>query len=422
VTAVNEPSIRLNAMQALMRRFAELAPYNFIHAMRIAGPVDADRWRGAATKTQAELHLGAPRFDGDRVSFPTPSPAIVETPQGDLESHLNAELNRPFAPGDAPLRFFIIHETDHTHWFGAVIDHWLADDYSCRQLLQRVFLRYHSPEKAAALPPLTHATTPEGGSTLSVLCSLPSLFRSVAEHRQAFRVSLGDPLDLTVRTFQRRLSDGLIATLRRRAKDRGATVHDFFLAACAQSCGEFRQSHPQGSRKAVSLATVANLRRLLEHHDGNESTFGCLLSYYTSTIYRPELAPSADLLNAITFRTKRCKKDLRTTAATLPLARFWWDHTRSARAKATLFHRSIPNLCGLSNVNLIGSWIEEAGPLLREYRRVGPAGPIAPLIFMLTSIADRLSVDVTYRTTAFTRGDAEQLVDRFSERLQALAQ
>ena len=32
------PSFRLNAMQALMRRFEALAPFHFIHAMRIAGP------------------------------------------------------------------------------------------------------------------------------------------------------------------------------------------------------------------------------------------------------------------------------------------------------------------------------------------------------------------------------------------------
>jgi len=85
-----------------------------------------------------------------------------------------------------------------------------------------------------------------------------------------------------------------------------------------------------------------------------------------------------------------------------------------------LFQRSMPNVCGLSNVNLIGSWIDQAGPVLRDYRRIGPTGPIAPLILMLTSIGDRLTVEVTYRTTAFTREDAERLADRFSLFLQSL--
>jgi hypothetical protein len=85
-----------------------------------------------------------------------------------------------------------------------------------------------------------------------------------------------------------------------------------------------------------------------------------------------------------------------------------------------LFQRGMPNVCGLSNVNLSGSWIEQAYPTLREYRRIGPAGPIAPLILMLTSISGRISVEVTYRTTAFTQPDAERFADSFSERLQAL--
>jgi NRPS condensation-like uncharacterized protein len=418
---VDAPSYRLNAMQALMRRFADLAPYNFIHVMRVAGAARVDRWREAATHALAELCLGAPHFDGDRVSFAAAAPTVLETPQHSLDHHLDAELNRPFLPGDAPVRFFVIEEADDSHWFGIVLDHWIADDHSCRQLMQRIFLRYHAPDKATALPPLRFADASKTGVVLPALRSLPTLFRQLADHRQAFRVSLGDPEDFAVRTFHHRLPDGLIQTIQQRAKARGATVHDFFLAACAQACGEFRRGHGQGSRTAVSLATVADLRRYLGFEADSETTFGCLLSYYTSTISRPEDAPAAELLPAIAAGTGRSKKILRTTAATLHLARFWWDRSRSARGKATLFQRSLPNVCGLSNVNLIGSWIDQAGPVLRDYRRVGPAGPIAPLIFMLTSIADRLTVEVTYRTTAFTREDAERMTDQFSQFLQALS-
>lgn len=418
---MDAPSYRLNAMQALMRRFAELAPYNFIHLMRVAGAAQVDRWREAATHALAELCLGAPHFDGDRVSFAPSTPAVLETPQHSLDHHLDAELNRPFLPGDAPVRLFVIEGPDNSHWFGIVLDHWIADDHSCRQLMQRIFLRYYAPEKAAALPPLRIADAPATGVILPTLRSLPTLFRQLADHRQAFRVSLGDPQDFTVRTFQHRLPDGLIQTIQQRAREHGATVHDFFLAACAQACGEFRRSRGQGSRTAVSLATVADLRQSLERERGSENPFGCLLSYYTSTVGHPEDTPTVELVREIKTRTTQSKKNLPTTAATLHLARFWWDRSKSARGKATLFQRSMPNVCGLSNVNLIGSWIEQAGPVLRDYRRVGPAGPIAPLIFMLTSMGDRLTVEVTYRTTAFTREDAGRMTDQFSQFLQALS-
>ncbi|HSI11045.1 MAG TPA: hypothetical protein VK961_03325 [Chthoniobacter sp.] len=412
---MDAPSYRLNAMQALMRRFAELAPYNFIHAMRGAGPARADRWREVATQTLAELHLGAPQFEGDDVCFSSTIPAVIEAPSSDLDTHLATELNRPFPRGEAPLRFFVIGEPDDTHWFGIVLDHWLADDHSCRQLMHRFFLRYHSPGSADTLPPLRFAGAVDSGSLLS---ALPTLIRQIAEHRRAFRVSLGDPQDFAVSTFQHRLPDGLIQIIQQRAKERAATVHDFFLAACAQACGEFSRRQMHGHRTAVGIATVADLRGTL---GCSENTFGCLLSYYTTVVDRQEDVSADGLLQSITARTRQSKKSLRTTVAALPLARFWWDRTRSTRGKATLFQRSMPNFCGLSNVNLIGSWIDQAPPALRDYRRVGPTGPIAPLVFLLTSRADRLVAEVTYRTTAFTQGDAELLANRFSHHLQALA-
>ena len=146
---VEPRSFRLNAMQTLMRRFTELAPYNFIHVMHLAAQADVHRWREAAELAVAGLGLGAPRFAEEHVCFLSTPRITIEIPDVSLDAHLDAELNRAFSPDELPIRFFLREEADHTHWFGIVIDHWLADDYSCRQLLQRIFLRYHSPEEAA---------------------------------------------------------------------------------------------------------------------------------------------------------------------------------------------------------------------------------------------------------------------------------
>jgi hypothetical protein len=81
----------------------------------------------------------------------------------------------------------------------------------------------------------------------------------------------------------------------------------------------------------------------------------------------------------------------------------------------------VPQACGISNVNLTGSWVEEARPRLLDYRRIGPTGPIVPMLFMITTIGSRLSIDVTYRTTALTQDHAEFLTDRFVLRLSSLA-
>ena len=78
-----------------MRGWAELAPYNFIHALRLPGAADAERWRHAVAEALATLGL------------PTTS-LEIERPTVDIDAHLEAELNRAFASGDLPLRFFLI--------------------------------------------------------------------------------------------------------------------------------------------------------------------------------------------------------------------------------------------------------------------------------------------------------------------------
>ena len=420
MSGVQHQSFRLNEMQSLMRRCSKLAPYNFIHALRMAVPADGRRWRDAAEQTVAELGLGAPRFDGDRVRFVSAFPVSVETPQGSLDNHLDSEMNRPFSSDELPFRFFVIEEADGTHWFGVVIDHWLADDYSCRQLLHRICLRYYSPEKAVTLPVLECADAPSQRHFRTVLRALPGLAKQFASHRRAVRVSLRDPLDFAVRTFQQKLPIGLIDTIRRRAKEYNATVHDCFLMAAAQACGEFRRSHFRGPRQSIAVATVVDLRRFVDRGIAMATAFGCFLGYYTLAISNPEESPALGLIKGIALRTKLLKTQMRGTQGALILARIWWDHSRSDCAKATLFQRGIPLMCGLSNVNLTGSWIDGTVPRLLDYRRVGPTGPITPLVFMITSISDRLSIDVTYRTTAFTQGDAEFLADRFITRLNSL--
>src|SRR4051812_35313829 len=128
-----------NAFQTLMREWAALAPYNGIHAMRLASPVDIGRWRKAVNPVAEELGLTG--------EIP------IEQPPTDLESHLNAELKRPFAEGGPPLRFFVVDSgTGDGHWFGIVFEHWIADDFSCRALLQRAYCNYSGDATASSAP------------------------------------------------------------------------------------------------------------------------------------------------------------------------------------------------------------------------------------------------------------------------------
>jgi hypothetical protein len=49
-----------------------------------------------------------------------------------------------------------------------------------------------------------------------------------------------------------------------------------------------------------------------------------------------------------------------------------------------------------------------------DYLRISPVGPLLPLVFTPSTMGNRLSLGVTYRTTAFSRADAEQIAKDFA--------
>jgi hypothetical protein len=57
-------------------------------------------------------------------------------------------------------------------------------------------------------------------------------------------------------------------------------------------------------------------------------------------------------------------------------------------------------------------------PRVLDYLRISPVGPLIPVVFTLTTIGGRLSLCVTYRTTAFHADRLSSLVDDFVERLE----
>jgi hypothetical protein len=374
-----------------MRAWSELAPYNFVHALRLEKAADIERWRRAAEEALQTLELG--------------TTVAIETPRTDIETHFEAELNRPFSPDGLPLRFFAIETRGEGHWFGVVLDHWLADDFSCRALLQRMYATYHSK----ARPPLRWANVyPQKRIWLA---EWSSFARQAMRLRRARRVPLRDPLDFTTGTFRRELPSGALDAICTLAKQQNATVHDVFLAAAAQTFGASRAQQPGDRRDAVALASAIDLRRFETGEAKNG--FGFLINQYFIVERRPEEISIAELITRISARTRRWKTvpGSNVLAPTLALFRL----SRSRRARATFFLRGAPFAAGLSNVNLKGSWIEQAG--IAEYRRIGPAGPVVPIVFMITTLHGRIFIDATYRSTAFTRQDAEIVLESFAGRL-----
>jgi hypothetical protein len=392
--------LRLTAFQSLLREWSALAPYNFIHAMRLSAPADIDRWQNAVAAAMQELAI-------------LPATTAIEQPATDLETHLIAELHRPFSSIAAPLRFFVIAGKTGGHWFGVVLDHWVADDFSCRTLLRRIYSIYYANHGDACSSRLewTSALSPRRRRW----SEWHSFFKQTMMLRRARRTPMRDPMDFNVGTFRTALPEGSLEATKKLAKEHGVTLHDLFLAATAQAFGAAPRWETGRRRDAVAIASAMDARRF--QSDANRSGFGVLLGQYIVIERRPHEVSLSELSKRIAAQTRRMKAVPGTDLFAPTLS--CWRLSRSPRAKATFFLRGAPLVAGLSNVNLTGSWIEQSG--LMEYRRIGPAGPLVPMVLMITTLGGRIFIDVTFRRTAFTPVETERLIEDIIHRLPSRA-
>jgi len=435
-------TVRLNAFQVLMRRWTALAPYNAGQMMHVTGEPDIDRWRAAAESIIGELGLGIPRFSGrDAVTFQTVPFVAVERTTADPTALFNEELNRAFAAGEMPIRFFVLRSEPGTHHFAAVYDHWIADSRAMRELMQRIFARYQAAE-APALPALQLECPPFNRLFRKYVGWLPrsaamrQSFYNVVRHRRACRINLPNALDFTARVIHRQLPDGLIQRLHRHAKAHGGSVNDVFLAVLGQTMGEHtsptryrrRTRFYRLRRERVGLGTIVDIRDAAA--EPLDNVFGLYLSSYTVTLARPEKRPLDELVEELAILTRRIKRK-RTAVRSFQafaMARWWWDFFREKRYQALFFQKTVPVAAGISNVNMTGCWAdpqahaaaEPEHPMVLDYVRISPTGPLLPLVFTLTTIGQRLSLCVTYRTTAFATEEAEALVADFAGRLNGI--
>jgi NRPS condensation-like uncharacterized protein len=401
-----------------MRQWTALAPYNAGHIMRVSGAPDLERWRAAFTTVLKTLGLT--------------EPILMELSTLALDQKIIQELNCPFVPGTLPLRAFIMADQRDSYLIGVIYDHWFADSPSLRALMQRVFVHYSGD--GGNLPPLRVAGDDEDALEHSRFGfrALISCLRDYLRHRRACRIHLRDPLDFDAGFFSIHFPDGAIDRIRAYAKKYEATVNDVFLATASQALGkltaEQRKSEPspRAKRDRVALATAVDLK---PRSARNPDDFGFFVGYFTVVHDRPEMQPLPQLVAATARETSASKSAARALEFTwgLRIARWIWNWSSRPRFKAQFFQKGLPFLAGISNVNLTGSWADQekmpatGQAVVLDYFRVSPVGPLVPLVFTFTTIRDRLSLCVTYRTTAFSQNQAEQIATELTERLQNLA-
>ncbi|MCL2645557.1 MAG: hypothetical protein FWD61_00965 [Phycisphaerales bacterium] len=473
-------TIHLNAFQVLMRRWTHLHPYNAGQVMEVTGEPNRERWKRAAESVIWEMGLGVPRFDDEetQVHFAPATEVVIHQSEQDIESFFNEELNRPFAAGDMSVRFCVLpgrcgtvrdatsefDDLPHdqrpspalpcgappskavSHYFALVYDHWIGDSRAMRELMQRIFQRYQYPDKTPAnggLPPLK-LDAPDFKSMfrrhvgrLTRWAAVRESIKNTWRQRNGFRINIGKPLNFNSRFLYRELPKGLIDKVHRVAKSNQASVNDAFIAVLAQTMGEFtaekrakrRHKAFHFRRDQMGVGTIVDIRDAsAKPLDG---IFNLYLSSYTVLLNKPEHRPVAELLHEVAATTAKVKKTFGTVRGfwALVMARFWTDRLKKwPRHQAQLLHKAVPLVAGISNVNMTKSWADqprEGGgavevPQVLDYLRISPTGPLAPLVFTLTTIQDRLSLCMTYRTIAFSDAGAMKILEDFVRRLSAI--
>ncbi len=408
----------MNDFRQLMRQWTALTPYNAGHVIRVSGAPDLERWRAAFTAVLKTLGLT--------------EPLLIELSTFALDQKIVEELNCPFVPGRLPLRAFVIADQRDSYLVGVIYDHWFADSPSLRAFMQRVFVHYSG--NGENLPPLRVAGDNDDALEHSRFGfrALISCVRDYLRHRRACRIHLRDPLDFGTGFLSRCFPDGAIDDIRAFAKKHGATVNDVFLATTSRTLGKFtaeqRKSEPspRAKRDRVAIATAVDLKPLSARSP--DDVFGFFVGYFTVLHERPEMRPLPELVAATARETSAGKGAALALEFTwsLRIARWIWDWSSRPRFKAQLFQKGLPFLAGISNVNLTGSWADQKDiaphgrVMVLDYSRVSPVGPLVPLVFTFTTIRDRLSLCVTYRTTAFSQNQAEQIATELMEGLRNL--
>lgn len=396
---------QLTDFQRLMRSWKELAPYNAAHVLHVSGAPDLARWEEALNSTVTQIANA--------------EVLRVETSSSELDALIERELNRSFDSAELPLRAILV-PAGHDHFLALIYDHWFADSPSIRSFLHRAFLLYRGG--TAALPPLRRSRSSRSGSTWRAIANG---IRTYRRHRRAARIHLHDPLNFRTGFCSHHFAPGTINAIRARARRQNAKVNDVFIAAAAHILGQHTAAQRAASRRnEVAIASAVDLRE-----PEADATFGFAVSYFSVVLANPERTAFHDLVREVAQQTSTMKAHDEVARFNLSLkcARFAWNLTSKPNRRAELFRKGLPLVAGISNVNLSGTWIEKAtetapDPRLLDYFRISPVGVLLPLVFTLTTIGDRLSLCVSFRTTAFRDHIAGELVDTFMSKLIAFSE
>ena len=424
---------RLNLFQSTMLDWRDQHPYNAVHAVRIARPLDPAALVRAIDAELSSSGLTGLELDRDRGRYAWrggPASTVLETiePGADWQTELaqafERHLNAPFAREGRfdPFRFFAMR-VDTDFFLGLAYDHFIAGGDSIIVLLNAIADRYAGAPVAAAplrLYPRTHARLFARHPVRFVrgLARLPGLAascrRTVRPHYRAIEEGYNAFTFFT-------LDAARYAALRAAAKDWGVTLNDVLMALMLLAQDAVLPDRDMGRRRhELAVASIVNLRR--EHGEDPRATFGQFLSSFRVSHPVPRGITLRELacdVHRATARIKREKLYL-TTLFAMAVDRML-GHFQTQRLRMGIYAKNYPVGTGVSSINVGALWRSAGGGAAPFYLRGVPTGPLSPLVVAVTTSGDSLCAGISYRTAAVTPDEIARIRNDLAARIDRLA-
>jgi hypothetical protein len=423
---------KLNLFQAMMLRWRELHPYVAVHMVEVARALDAARLKAHLEQRLEAAGLTGLSIDHRRKRFEfRGGPAVVELtilPGGEdpaalAREEIERQLNTPFPREGAftPFRFFAI-DGQSTFRLGLAYDHFIAGGDSIVVLLEKLVAGY--PEGGAPWTPRRYPRTYSRlflrnlGYALRGLKRLPSM---AASCRRSCRAPCRTDRAATNAFLSFRVEPKEFAALLGTAKDWGVTLNDLYLAMLLQALARVVPRRPGTARRnELGVASIVNLRGGFESDPSD--TFGQFLASLRVSHPVPPGIELRELATAVRARTERVKKEKLYLQTLLGLAwtgLAWRFLTPERRRRFFAKHYAI--WAGTTSLNVDPLWpIAPGCGAPAEYTRAVPTGPLAPMVFALTTFRGAMHLGVSFRTADVSRETAERVATTFLDQVRNL--
>jgi hypothetical protein len=423
---------KLNLFQAMMLRWRELHPYVAVHMVDVAHALDA-----ATLKAHLEQRLEAAGLTGLSVDHRRKrfefrgGPAAVELtilpgiddPAAVAREEIERQLNHPFPRDGAftPFRFFAI-DGQTMFRLGLAYDHFIAGGDSIVVLLEKLVAGY--PEAGAPWAPRLYPKTysrlflRDLGYAVRGLRRLRSM---AASCRRSCRAPCRTDRAATNAFRSFRVEPSEFAALLGTARHWGVTLNDLCLAMLLQALARVVPRGPdRGARNELGVAAIVNLRGGFESDPSD--TFGQFLASLRVSHPVPpgiELRELATAVHAQTERIKREKLYLQTLLGLAWAGLAWRFLTPERRRRFFAKHYAI--WAGMTSLNIDPLWRTTPGSAApTEYTRAVPTGPLAPMVFAITTFHGAMHLGVSFRIADVSRETAERVATAFLDQTRNL--